>query len=140
MPVDCGTFHTRKVVIGQEIVTMIRLPSAEIRFQHSATPPLITICWKRNRAELRSPRCFGIVNTVIPMTLAEQLQGYQNEWVFIEYTELDEHLNAIQGRVIAHSPNKDEIYRILSQTHGKNVIVEYVGELPKDLAVMLSIS
>ncbi len=102
------------------------------------TSPLITICWRRDRAELRSPRRFGIVNTVIPMTLAEQLQGYQNEWVLIEYTELDEHLNAIHGRVIAHSPNKDEIYRILSQTHGKNVIVEYVGELPKDLAVMLS--
>jgi hypothetical protein len=47
--------------------------------------------------------------------------------------------NAIQGRVITHSPSKDEIYRILSQTHGKDVIVEYMGELPKDLAVMLSI-
>ena len=76
---------------------------------------------------------------MIPRTLAEQLRGYQNEWVLIEYIELDERLNAIQGRVIAHSPSKDEIYRILSQTHGKNVIVEYVGELPKDLAVMLPI-
>ena len=107
-----------------------------MRSPHSA---LITISWRRDRAELRFSRRFGIVNPVIPRTLAEQLRGYQNEWVLIEYIELDERLNAIQGRVIAHSPSKDEIYRILSQTHGKNVIVEYVGELPKDLAVMLPI-
>lgn len=72
------------------------------------------------------------------MTFTEQLRQYQGEWILIEYTELDEELNVTAGRVIAHSPNKDEIYRLLAQTQGKNIAVEYVGEFPKDLAVLLA--
>lgn len=79
----------------------------------------------------------AIVKPVIAMTLTEQLHQYQDEWVLIEYTELDEDLNVTAGRVIAHSRNKDEIYRLLAQTQGRNIAVEYVGEFPKDLAVML---
>jgi ribosome biogenesis SPOUT family RNA methylase Rps3 len=72
------------------------------------------------------------------MTLAEQLQQYQGEWVLIEYTELDADLRVTAGRVIAHSRSKDEIYRLLAQTQGKNIAVKYVGEFPQDLAVMLA--
>ena len=71
------------------------------------------------------------------MTLAKQLKQYQDEWVLIEYTKLDENLNVKEGQIIAHSPNKDKIYRLLAQTQGKNIAVEYIGDFPKDLVVML---
>ncbi len=40
----------------------------------------------------------------------EEIQKqYQDEWVLIEYGKLDDDLNVIEGEVIAHSPNKEEI-------------------------------
>ncbi len=62
---------------------------------------------------------------------------YKGEWVLIEYTKLDEDLKVVEGEVIAHSPNKEEIYRKLLKTKGKDIAIEYLGEVPEDLAVML---
>ena len=70
------------------------------------------------------------------MKWEEILQQYAGQWVLIEYRELDEQLNVVEGEVIAHSPNKEEIYQRLLETTGKNIAIEYAGEFPKDLAVM----
>ena len=61
---------------------------------------------------------------------------YQKEWVLIEYTEIDEDLNVKEGRVIAHSASKEEIYEFQMKAIGKQLSIEYMGEIPKDLAVM----
>ena len=71
------------------------------------------------------------------MEMTEIRKRYKGEWVLIEYARLDEELNVIEGEVIAHSPIKDEIYRQLLETEGKDVAIEYLGEVPEDLAVML---
>lgn len=42
----------------------------------------------------------------------------------------------IKGHVIAHSKVKEEIYKTLMETKGKNIAVEYTGHIPEDLAVM----
>ena len=55
----------------------------------------------------------------------------------IAYTELDEEMRVIQGEVLAHSPDRDEIYRHLLTVKGQQVAVEYIGEIPEDLAVVL---
>jgi len=70
------------------------------------------------------------------MTWEEILKQYAGQWVLIEYRELDEQLNVVEGEVIAHSPNKEEIYKRLLETTGKNIAIDYAGEFPKDLAVM----
>ncbi len=36
---------------------------------------------------------------------------FKGEWVLIEYTELNDNLEVVEGEVIAHSPDKDFIYR-----------------------------
>ena len=61
---------------------------------------------------------------------------YPNEWVLVEFSKLDSGLHPKKGQVLAHAPNKEDIYKALLQTRGKNVSVEYFGPLPKDLAVM----
>lgn len=71
------------------------------------------------------------------MKMDEIQKRYPGEWVLIEYTTLDEQLNVVDGDVIAHAASKDEIYRELLKTSGKNVAVEYLGTIPEDLAVML---
>lgn len=70
------------------------------------------------------------------MRLAQILKEYRDEWVLIEYTKLDEDLNVEEGRVLAHSPRKEDIYALLPKFKGKNFAIEYAGEFPKDLAVM----
>lgn len=70
------------------------------------------------------------------MTWEEILKEYAGEWVLIEYRELDAQLNVIEGEVIAHSPNKEEIYKRLLETKGGNIAIEYTGVFPKELAVM----
>jgi len=70
------------------------------------------------------------------MTWEEICRQYAGQWVLIEYQQLDEQLNVIEGEVIAHSPEKEEIYRQLLKTTGKNIAIEYAGDFPKDLAVM----
>jgi hypothetical protein len=55
----------------------------------------------------------------------------------VGYEELDDDLNVIKGEVLAHSPNKEKIYRHLFTLRGRKVSVEYAGEFPEDLVVVL---
>ncbi|MBU0568761.1 hypothetical protein KKC52_12055 [bacterium] len=61
---------------------------------------------------------------------------YKDEWVLIADYELDEGLNPLCGVVIAHSKNRDEIYKEQMYYKG-NLCIEYTGEIPDNLAVML---
>jgi hypothetical protein len=70
------------------------------------------------------------------MKLSEILTQYKDEWVLNEYTKLDAELNVKEGKVLAHSPRKEDIYAILPKFKGKNFAIEYAGELPEDVAVM----
>ena len=65
-----------------------------------------------------------------------ELQGYKGEWLLIEFKKLDENLNVLDGKVVAHSPNKEEVYKKQLELKNKNLAIEYVGDPPEDLAVM----
>ncbi len=73
------------------------------------------------------------------MKMEEIRKCYQGEWVLIEYTKLDDDLNVVDGEVIAHSPNREEIYQAQMRLQGKSLAVEYLGEIPEqeDLVVIL---
>ncbi len=71
------------------------------------------------------------------MSIQEMRSRYPAEWLLIAYTELDEEMNVIRGEVLAHSPDRDEIYRQLLLMKGKSVAIEYAGTIPEDLAVVL---
>lgn len=62
---------------------------------------------------------------------------YTNEWLLIAYTELDDEMRVVSGEVLAHSPDRDEVYHKLLSMKGKPVAVEYTGAIPEDLAVAL---
>jgi len=71
------------------------------------------------------------------MNLEAIKEKHLGEWVLIAYTELDDDMRIIKGEVLAHSPDRDEIYRKLLSIRGRRVAVEYMGEIPEDLAVVL---
>ena len=71
------------------------------------------------------------------MTFEEIQQHYDGEWVLISYTETDENLQLIKGEVIAHSPNKEEIYQALESAKDQPLAIEYMGQVPEDIAFIL---
>ena len=71
------------------------------------------------------------------MRLEEIKKKYQGEWVLIEYKELNENLVPLEGEVLAHSKNRDEIYRKQLSYKGKGLAIDYLGKIPEDWAVML---
>ena len=70
------------------------------------------------------------------MRLSEIKKRYRDQWVLIEFSKLDKDLRVKDGKVLAHAANKEDIYKALLHTRGKNVAVEYCGKMPEDLAVM----
>lgn len=70
------------------------------------------------------------------LSMQEIEEGYRDEWVLIEYEELDDELNVRKGKVIAHSSCREGIYTRLSETKGRNIAIDYMGKFPEDLVVM----
>ena len=67
-------------------------------------------------------------------------KNFRNQWVLIEVMNVDESFNVLEGEVLAHSKDKDEIYQKLLKIRPKEFSIEYTGEVPEDLAVVMVIS
>ena len=70
-------------------------------------------------------------------SLMEIRDEFRGEWLLIGDPKLDGDLNLTSGKVPAHSPDRDEIYRQLLSASGKSVRIEFAGDPPADLAVVL---
>ena len=66
-------------------------------------------------------------------------KNFRNQWVLIEVKHVDESFNVLEGEVLAHSKDKDEIYQKLLKIKPKEFSIEYTGEVPEDLAVVMVI-
>lgn len=64
---------------------------------------------------------------------------FKDQWVLIEVEKVDESFNIIEGEVLAHSKDKDEVYQKLLQTRPKEFSIEYTGVIPEDLAIVMVI-
>ena len=71
------------------------------------------------------------------MTFEQIQQNYDGEWVLIAYTETDENLQVVKGEVLAHSVNKEEIYQALESDRDRPLAIEYMGQVPEDIAFIL---
>jgi hypothetical protein len=50
---------------------------------------------------------------------------------------MDDQLQVIAGEVLAHSPDRDELYAALPLGRGKDVAIECFAQIPEDLAFIL---
>lgn len=71
------------------------------------------------------------------LTLEEIVNKYPNQWLLIAYTEIDENLNVVRGKVLANSENRDDIYDLLLLTKDIRVATQYTGEIPENIAMVL---
>ena len=65
-------------------------------------------------------------------------KSYKNQWVLVAVEKVDVSFNLLEGEVLAHSKDKDEIYQKLLQIRPKEFSIEYTGEVPEDLAVVMA--
>ena len=70
------------------------------------------------------------------MRLSEIRKKYRDQWVLVEFSKLGKDLRVKGGKVLAHAANKEDIYKALLHTRGKNIAIEYCGKTPEDLVVM----
>lgn len=72
------------------------------------------------------------------MRWAEICKAYQDKWVLLEDVCIDEdNMNILEGAVLYHHPNKEQVYKKALELKPKKFAVEYTGHLPEDLVFML---
>ncbi len=70
------------------------------------------------------------------LTLKEIETQFPDEWVLVENPQTNDALEVQSGRVLAHSKNRDEVYRQILTGPSRFAIL-YTGEMPEDAAIIL---
>ena len=71
------------------------------------------------------------------LTIAEIQARYDSEWILVGDPELDSALDVVSGRVLAHSRDRDEVYRRAVALKPERSAFLYTGVMPEDTAVVL---
>ena len=64
------------------------------------------------------------------MTIDEIESQFDSEWVLVGDPQTNEHLEVLSGQVLAHSRDRDEVYRKAIALRPKRCAVLYTGEIP----------
>lgn len=54
----------------------------------------------------------------------------KNEWLLIRVTVVDDQDQPVEGEIISHSKNRDEIYDVQTKLKG-DLYITYSGKMPK---------
>lgn len=65
------------------------------------------------------------------MKIEEVKEKYKDEWVLIKVLKTDELNRPIEGEVLFHSKNRDEVYAKMKEVKGHTYTL-YTGEIPKE--------
>lgn len=71
------------------------------------------------------------------LTLAEIESKFQSEWVLVASPRTDDSLRVLEGKVLCHSKDRDEVYRLAVKLKPKRFAVLYTGTMPEDTAIVL---
>ncbi len=72
--------------------------------------------------------------------IAEESKKYDREWLLFEVTEVSEQDLPVKGRLLCHSPSRDEIHEVAMSHRGAGLGLEiaYAGDpVPPDMHVVL---
>ena len=71
------------------------------------------------------------------MKWAQIKEIFREEWVLIQVHQVDGDYRVVEGEVLAHSKDKEDIYRAVLEIRPKEFSIEYTGQFPDELAVVL---
>jgi hypothetical protein len=69
------------------------------------------------------------------LSMAQIKAKFKDEWVLLAHYDLDDRNEPLNGIVIDHSKDREEIYN-RQMGLKQSLCILYTGELPKDLAIM----
>jgi hypothetical protein len=71
------------------------------------------------------------------LTIEEIKSLFPSEWVLIGEPQIDELTRLRAGRVLFHSPARDDVYRKAVELRLPHFAVRYFGTLPENMALIL---
>lgn len=71
------------------------------------------------------------------LTIDEMKTRYAPDWVLIGDPRTDDSQHLLAGRVLFHSPDREEVYRKAIELRPGYFAFRYLGELPEDMAFVL---
>ena len=71
------------------------------------------------------------------MTAEEINEKFPSEWVLVEDPETEPNLTVIRGKVLWHSPDRDELYQKLKELKPIHSAILYTGSIPDGMVVVL---
>jgi hypothetical protein len=74
------------------------------------------------------------------LTIDQMHDRYPNQWLLVANTKTDENLELLEGEVIAHSTDCEQIYTAIARerkTRTGNLSIEYTGTIPDNFAFIL---
>src|SRR5947209_7388552 len=71
------------------------------------------------------------------LTMEEIEARYAPDWVLIAEPQTDDQLRVLRGKVVFHSPDRDEIYRQAMRLKLDRIAVRYLGEYPEHMVLGL---
>ncbi|ODU00487.1 MAG: hypothetical protein ABS79_03285 [Planctomycetes bacterium SCN 63-9] len=71
------------------------------------------------------------------LTTKEIEDRFAPDWVLIGEPQTDDEQRLLRGRVLFHSPDRDEVYRKAKELHLDRVAVRFLGTWPDDMALVL---
>ncbi|MCP4110947.1 MAG: hypothetical protein GY749_36400 [Desulfobacteraceae bacterium] len=65
-------------------------------------------------------------------------KNFDGEWVLIKCVKVNDiTFQVVEGEVLYHSPDMGRVYSKLLELRPDEYTIEYIGEVPEDLAVAL---
>jgi len=71
------------------------------------------------------------------LTVEQITQQYVGEWVLLADPEINQSGQIVSGRVVAHSKDRDEVYRRDTELRLELAATLYTGKLAEDSAIIL---
>jgi hypothetical protein len=71
------------------------------------------------------------------LTIEEMKARYAPDWVLIGEPEVDESLEVLSGKVLFHSPVRDEVYQKAIDLRLPHVAFRCFREIPEDMVFVL---
>ena len=71
------------------------------------------------------------------LTVDQIEKRYAPEWVLISEPQTDDQQRLFGGKVLYHSPDRDEVYRKARELRLDRIAVRYLGTWPEDMALVL---
>lgn len=71
------------------------------------------------------------------LTITEIKSQFEDEWILVENPRTDSDMQVEGGQVVAHSKDRDEVYRHAVATKPKRFAIVYTGSIPEGTAIVL---